>query len=220
VQDQNASPTDDLDMTLTNEFGLRALNETFELAELGFDKRKRNRWTGRRDGWTGRILAGRIDGLPVRVFDYYQPVTTTTGADGSYSQSSHDESYSCALAEIPAGCPYTWFSRRSLLWLVNWVVRAFGRMPPAGSKSFQRTFEYRCKDDDFVRALLDPALESWMMSSKDDFPSGSDIEMRGPYLLMAVRRWRGKDERVRALHLLREFHARIPTAVWSSYARG
>lgn len=105
---------------------------------------------------TGRgienVLAGTVDGVQVRAFDYwYEPVD-----EGSFDVVEGHRRFSCGVVAVPASCPKLAVQSRTttddLIGLVG------GDVLPLELEAFNRRFRVRCEDQRFAIAFLEQRM--------------------------------------------------------------
>jgi hypothetical protein len=98
------------------------------------------------------VLAGTVDGVDVRAFDYwYEPVS-----DGSFDVVEGRRRFSCGVVAVPASCPKLAVQPRTttddLIGLVG------GDVLPLELEEFNRRFRVRCEDQRFAVAFLEQRM--------------------------------------------------------------
>ncbi len=156
------------------------------------------------------VMAGHVGG-PVWVFDYtyyqegYNPNTNSTTRTDHY--------FTCALAELPAaGLPPTRISREGFF---SKIARGVGiEDVEIGSKEFDKRFKIKSADPAFAKELLDPGVQQWLMSQRDEM--NFEVEDR---LLLGYTGHRDLDELRPLLDAVVALRDQLPTTLLERHPR-
>jgi hypothetical protein len=156
------------------------------------------------------IVTGTHNGLPMRMFDfmYYE-----NNSDGRGRRSRTYYRFTCALIQIPAGCPPLRLDHEGFLTRLGSHVGI--RDVELEYDDFNQRFRVKCKEQKFAFTLLDGEMMQWLL----DHDGFETVEVVGPWVLLAVSqldpgRWPGLGG------WLDEFHAHMPPLVFTTYPLG
>jgi len=127
------------------------------------------------------VAAGTIDGVPVKVFDFwfYEETTNSKGhTSRSYSR------FTCALVTVPVRCSPTTIERETIF---TRIADAVGfRDLEFESEEFNRAFQVKSTDAKFASYLIDARMMEWLLATNGD----SRFELSGDAILCSTRRIR------------------------------
>jgi hypothetical protein len=98
------------------------------------------------------VLAGTIDDVEVRVFDYWY----VDDGDGSFEMVESRHRFSCAVVAVPASCPKLAAQPRTMTDDLIGVVG--GDVLPLELEEFNRRFHVRCEEQRFAIAFLEQRM--------------------------------------------------------------
>jgi hypothetical protein len=153
------------------------------------------------------VISGTLDGLPLRMFDYWYYDDSSDG-HGVHSRSYHR--FTCGLLTIPAACPPLRLAHEDFITRLGEHLGLHD--VELEYDDFNRRFRVKCGEQKFAFALLDGQMMQWLLET-DGFES---VEVIGPWILLA-----GKQvEPARWLELgtwLDQFHSHVPPVVYTTY---
>jgi hypothetical protein len=155
------------------------------------------------------VMAGYVGG-PVWVFDY---TYYTEGYNANTNSTSRQDHYfTCAVAELPAAnIPPTRISREGFF---SKIARGIGiEDVELGSKEFDRKFKVKSSNPAFAKELLDPGVQQWLMSQREEM--NFEVEDR---LLLGYTGHRDLDELRPLLDALVALRDQLPGTVLERFA--
>jgi hypothetical protein len=105
------------------------------------------------------VLAGTIDDVEVRVFDYSYLVDQ----DGSFKVVEGRHRFSCGVIAVPASCPKLAVQPRTMT--DDLIGLVGGEVLPLELEEFNRRFHVRCEDQRFAIAFLEQRMMGALLRS-------------------------------------------------------
>jgi hypothetical protein len=156
------------------------------------------------------VLTGEWQGIPVKEADYWY-YTKSTDSNGNTTK--HYNYFSVVVADLALAVPYVSVRKESLFSRLADHVGL--RDVDFESEQFNREFNVKGPDTEFVFKLIDARMMQWLMSTGGEF----GFEIEGSNLLTFCKR-RKPSGLIPLLGATKFFNDHIPRLVWNEYGNG
>jgi hypothetical protein len=156
------------------------------------------------------VLSGEWQGLPVMEADYWYYTTST---DSNGTRTKHYHYYSIVIADMGLRSSYGSVQRETLMTKLADHVGL--RDIEFESEDFNRTFNVKGEDKEYVFKVVDARMIRWLLSIGDAF----GFEVQENALLVACKR-RSPAELIPLLGAAKGFRDHVPRLVWNEYGTG
>jgi hypothetical protein len=155
------------------------------------------------------VIAGQWEGVPVIEADYWY---YTTNRDSKGNTSRSYEHFSLVIAQIDAWVPNVRVEHENLF--TRLADHVGFRDIDFESEEFNRRFNVKGEDREFVFKLIDARMMAWLMGPAAELC----VEVNGGHILL----WSGKrpaDKIVELFYAAKGFVDHVPKLVWNEYGK-